>query len=290
MEIELRALDPRYAHTRVHNPKALERLMRSMDRFGQLRPVAVVQENEHYILIDGYLRFDALERLHKEMVKIQLHESGESAALLSVLSPGQERPWDAIEHGFIIQELVNRFSLSLHEIARQSGRDVSFVQRRLSLVESLPAEILGAVIAGRLSTWAATRVLAPLARANSEHARKLTAHLLDHPMSTRDLVIFKRHYQDSNRLTRARMIDEPSLFLKVLAAKSGQGLEMGPEESFIKDLGGVMGLTRKLLKVLPTVIHAGQAGEDRERLLEVFHQARVLFKQLEKRIEEAIKT
>ncbi|MBF0530329.1 MAG: ParB/RepB/Spo0J family partition protein [Deltaproteobacteria bacterium] len=288
MEIDIGVLVLRYAHTRVRNPKAMERLIRSIDCFGQLRPVTAVLEDDHLVLIDGYLRVQVLERLNQEKIKVQLHEAGERKALLSILSPGQDRPWEAIEHGFVIRELVNKFSSSLHEIARGSGRDVSWVQRRMALVASLPDEILGAVSAGRLSSWAATRVLSPLARANSDHARKLTSHLLDQPMSTRELVSFHRHYQESNRLTRSRMIEQPSLFLKTLAAKSGQDLEQGPEGAWVKNLGMVMGATRKLLRLLPTAIYAGQADDDRKRLLTSFHQAKSLFKQLEEKIEKAV--
>ena len=40
---------------------------------------------------------------------------------------------------------------------------------------------------GDLSTWAATRVLAPLARANTEHAAQLLSALAATSLSTREL-------------------------------------------------------------------------------------------------------
>lgn len=83
------------------------------------------------------------------------------------------------------------------------------------------------------------------------------------------------------------MIEQPSLFLKTLSAKSGQDLEQGPEGAWIRHLGMVMGVTRKLLKLLPKVIYAGQAEDDRREVLTVFDQAKGLFKQLEEKMEQA---
>jgi ParB family transcriptional regulator, chromosome partitioning protein len=47
---------------------------------------------------------------------------------------------------------------------------VSWGSRRLQLLSGLTDIALAAVCDGRLSSWAASRVVAPLARANSDHA------------------------------------------------------------------------------------------------------------------------
>ena len=46
------------------------------------------------------------------------------------------------------------------------------VSRRLDLVCGLPDPLLQAVREGTFSPWAATRILAPLARANSDHGQR----------------------------------------------------------------------------------------------------------------------
>jgi ParB family transcriptional regulator, chromosome partitioning protein len=61
------------------------------------------------------------------------------------------------------------------------------VSRRLALLSVLPDAALAAVRQGQLSNWAASRVVSPLARANTRHADRLLAGLRDAPLSTREL-------------------------------------------------------------------------------------------------------
>ena len=73
----------------------------------------------------------------------------------------------------MLRELIEHHGLSQREAAQQCARDVSWVQRRLVLLGALPQDLVQAVRSGRISSWAAGRILAPLARANSEHASGL---------------------------------------------------------------------------------------------------------------------
>ena len=147
-------------------------------------PVVAVGEQEHrWVLIDGYLRIEALRRLSRDTARVELWECPLAQALLLVLVRVQGRAWEAIEEGAVIRELVGQCGLSRREVARQTGRDVSWVSRRLTLVEDLPEAVFAAVCAGELSTWAAVRVLAPLARANAEQAQTLLGALQREPLS-----------------------------------------------------------------------------------------------------------
>ena len=95
----------------------------------------------------------------------------EAEALVQVLMKTQERQWDALEQAYMIKELQERHHLSQDRIAALMGKDKSWVSRRVSLLHVLPDEILQMVRTGHVSIWAATRVLAPLARANPDHAK-----------------------------------------------------------------------------------------------------------------------
>ena len=141
----------------------------------------------------------------------------------------------AIEEALLVRELVQGLGLSQHEVARRSGHDVSWVSRRLQLLAGLPDAILIAVIEGRLSSWAASLVVAPLARANSGHAERLVKVLSDTPLATRDLHRWFDHYQKAGRVTRERLVDDPHLFVAALQEQIEQnlsdGLRDGPEGS-----------------------------------------------------------
>jgi hypothetical protein len=146
--------------------------------------------------------------------------------------------------------------LSLHEVARRSGRDVSWVSRRLQLLSGLPDAALAAVRGGRLSSWAANRVIVPLARANPEHAERLLEMLATSPLSTRELWCWFEHYQQTERGSREHMVDRPRLFIDTLIANTawhaGARLRAGPEGECIGDLRCLEAVIARLRKRVAT--------------------------------------
>ena len=101
-----------------------------------------------------------------------------------------------------VGELIDAHGLTQRDAARTCARDVSWVQRRLVLLGELPQALLEAVRSARVSSWAATRVFVPLARANSDHASRLLASLGAQMLSTRELRTWFDHYQGAQREQR----------------------------------------------------------------------------------------
>ncbi len=168
VESDLHRLDLRFAPLRIQQARAVEALARSMESSGQLTPVvAVAEDTDCWVLVDGYLRIAALRRAGRDTAWVELWDCALHQALVWVLTRVQARPWQAIEEACVVRELVISYDQSQRAVARQIGRDVSWVNRRLALVEGLPEALLNAVAQGQLSTWAATRILAPLAHAVS---------------------------------------------------------------------------------------------------------------------------
>jgi ParB-like chromosome segregation protein Spo0J len=177
--------------------------------------------------------------------------------LLSVLASAQTRGWDAIEEALMVRELVSVLGLSQHEVAQRIGRDASWVNRRLRLLDSLSEELLEAVCQGVLSSWAASRILAPLARANTAHAHALLGSLRTQALSTRELNAWYRHYSQANRATRERLVDNPALFVHTLRAReeaaSLERLREGPEGQCLADLQCLEAILKRLRKRLASV-------------------------------------
>jgi ParB family chromosome partitioning protein len=258
LESDLHRLDLRFASLRMHRPRVIDRLARSIEQNGQLVPVvAVAEQNNPWVLIDGYRRIEALRRLSRDTAQAELWDCPLSQALLSVLVRVQGRTWKAIEEGALIRELITGFELSQREVARQTGRDVSWVNRRLSLVQDLPEALFVAICQGELSPWAATRVLTPLARANREQAQTLLASLQRDPLSTRELATWYQHYQKANRLKRERMLAQPRLFCQALPAQAQEqqdnALRAGPEGAWLVELKRIAQRLRGLHKQAPLV-------------------------------------
>ena len=248
-EVDFHLLILRYNHTRIQNQKALLRMQNSIMTYGQIVPALVTREKDSFVLIDGYLRYEALKACGRDCLTVQLVE-GEPDSLINLLVTGDDRQLEAIEQAGLIQELHHRFSYSFGEIARRLGKDKGWVKRRLDLVESLPEKVVEAVMQGTVSSWAASRVLVPLSRANERDCLDLTSKIIADPLSTRELVCLYDHYRKSARTVRERIIADPRLFIKTIKEKEqqkqGKEINDGPEGKWFKDIGIVCHILKRL--------------------------------------------
>jgi ParB family transcriptional regulator, chromosome partitioning protein len=270
LDLDLHRLDLRFAGARVAEPRAVERIARSIERGGQLvpciavadPPVAVLAGNERLVLIDGYRRIAALRRLGRDTARVEWWACDLAAAVLGVMARTQSRSFAAIEEALLVRELVQGLGLSQHEVAHRCGRDVSWVSRRLQLLSGLPDAALAAVCEGRLSSWVANRVVAPLARANREHADQLVKALSIAPLSTRELRSWFEHYQKAGHIARERLASHPHLFVAALQESIEQcvseRLRDGPEGSCEIDLRRINVLIRSVRKRLPDLCPLSQ--------------------------------
>ncbi len=291
--IEIVHLNLSYSHIRVQNPKAVIRMADALANYGQVMPILVAPAQlPKYTLIDGYLRVAAARRLGKDTLLAHIFNGDEKQALCHVLIKAGERKWDIFEQAGLIQELHRRHELSQREIARLLGKDQSWVSRRLTLLESLPEPVINSVKRGNISSWAASRVLTPMARANADHAKRLAERLMEHPFSTRQLFIFFKHYQRSNRKVRENMIDEPLLFVKATEAgkdlREGRQLAQGPEGKFRKELCIICHMVNRLIRAADDVIYAGQSNLDRRSLLTAFNEADQAWDKFKTQIQRCI--
>jgi len=291
--IEIVHLKLSYSHIRVQSPKAVIRMADALANYGQVMPILVVAAKlPGYTLIDGYLRVAAARRLGEDTLLAHIFNGDEKQALCHVLIKSGERKWDIFEQAGLIQELHRRHELSQREIARLLCKDQSWVSRRLTLLEALPEQEINSVKRGNISSWAASRVLTPMARANPDHVKRLAERLMEHPFSTRQLFIFFKHYQRSNRKVRENMIDAPQLFIKAVEAgkdlSQSRDLTQGPEGKFRKELSILCHMVNRLIRASEDVIYAGQSNLDRRSLLTAFNEADQSWSKLKTKIERCM--
>ena len=124
--------------------------------------------------------------------------------------------------------------------------------------------MFAAVCAGELSTWAAVRVLAPLARANAEQAQTLLAALQREPLSTRELRAWYQHFQKANRRQRERMLAQPHLFCQALQANTreqqARELRAGPEGAWVAEVKRIGQRLRRVGQQIPQVFASAQTA------------------------------
>ena len=257
LDLDLHRLELRFASSRLVEPRAVARIAHSIERCGQVVPCIVVAASdgtggERLVLIDGYRRVAALRRLGRDTARVEQWTCDLTDALLGLLARTQNRPFASIEEALLIRELMQGLGLSQHDLARRCGRDVSWVSRRLQLLSGLPDAALTAVREGTLSSWSASRIVVPLARANTEHADQLLAALADAPLSTRELRCWFEHYQKAFRSARDHMVSRPRLFIDALREtgeqRAGERLRDGPEGECAADLRSIEAILARLRK------------------------------------------
>ena len=256
MELELHRLELRFAATRIVDASAVQRLANSIQECGQLVECVAAgdPEDARLVLIDGYRRVAALARLGRDTAQVQCWSCPVDQALTQMLARSGSRQFTPIEEALLLRELIDAHGLKRRDAAHQCARDVSWVQRRLMLLSALPQALLEAVRSARVSSWAATRVFAPLARANSDHANRLLTSLDAHMLSTRELRTWFDHYQGAQREQRERMVEHPRLFINSLNERAldrdAQQLREGPEREVVGDLGHLRALLERVRRRL----------------------------------------
>jgi ParB family chromosome partitioning protein len=290
LRLDMHQLIPRFAALRLRDPERLGGLVQSLRQHGQLVPVVAVPESAEdtrWVLIDGYRRLEALQQIGADRIWVDVWACAVDEALLLCLAKGSERGLEAIEEAALLHTLSARYSL--RELARRIGRDASWVSRRLNLFKALPDDLLNAVRNGTLSLWAATRILAPLARANSTHAQTLLSELEKTPLSTRELAQLFTHYQQAPQTQRERLVTYPGLFVQTLDARrqsaEDQRLAAGPEGAWCKDLGIIANLLKRLIPLVPTLFDPAAGAAQKQRLMPPWEQTRGRFQSLDQALQ-----
>ncbi len=286
-EIEIAQLHLRYAHTRIARPKESLALAGSIERVGQIIPVIAMREGMILVLLDGYLRVKALRHCGRDTAVAEIWECKEEEALVEILARANSRRWDFLEEAARLRGLHDHYHLSQSKIASLVGRKQSWVSTRLALYRALSEDLTELIRKGALSTWTATRVIAPIARAIPEHGKLLSENLSRETLSTREMATFLCHYRKANGRQRENMVREPALFLKSVRvqeeSREARALKEGPEGKWLRDVKVITQMLKRLIREVQGLF-SNQDHLDRRVPLTAFEESRKGFGELENEI------
>src|SRR5579871_1671543 len=234
MQLEFHQLERRWEHLRVRNAGRQRRLLASLAEVGQQTPIVVVAaegQAQRYVVIDGYKRIAALEQLGRDTVEAVIWPMSEAAAVLLDRSLRLCEHETALEVGWLLQELAQRFGYGLEELARRFDGSVSWVSRRLALVEVLPEAIQQQVREGKILAQVALKFLVPVARQSLEDCQRMAAIFAQHHCDTREAGQLYGAWRKGAPAIRKRILDAPELFFKAQRqaeekAPAGTGAEL----------------------------------------------------------------
>ena len=119
---------------------------------------------ERYVVIDGHKRIRALRQLGRDTVEATVWNMTAAEALLQDRTMRFSAQESALEQGWLLSEMEQRFDYTLDELARRFDRSVSWVAKRLALVELLPEATQQQIREGKIAAQMALKYLVPIAR------------------------------------------------------------------------------------------------------------------------------
>src|SRR5260370_30839339 len=125
------------AGLRVRQPHRQRRLMVSLAESGQQTPIVVVLcagERERYLVIAGHQRSAALEQLGRDTIEATVWAMSETEAVLLERSLRSHPQESALEQGWWLAEMQQRYGYGLEELARRFGLRVRWGAGRVALV------------------------------------------------------------------------------------------------------------------------------------------------------------
>jgi ParB/RepB/Spo0J family partition protein len=280
MQLEFHQLDRRWEHLRVCHPARQRRLLASLAEAGQQTPIVVVAaegQADHYVVIDGYKRIVALEQLGRDTVEAVVWPMSEAAAVLLDRSLRLSEHETALEVGWLLAELEQRFGYGLDELARRFDRSVSWVSRRLALTEVLPEVIQQQVREGKILAQVAMKFLVPVARQRLEDCQRMAAIFAEHHCDTRQAGQLYAAWRKGAPTIRKRILDDPELFFRT-QRQAEEKAPPGTGAELLRDLEMVVAIVnraqRRLAGAAATELDPQQAKAARRQIERIQSQLR----------------
>lgn len=278
MDLEFHQVDLRYEALRTRSAAREARLLASLAESGQQAPVVVVTVGDvgRHVLVDGYKRVRALRRLGRDTVRAMAWDLGEAEALVVERLMRSGDGAGALEEGWLLAELRDRFGMTVEELGKRFDRSGSWVSRRLGLVGELPREIQEQVRRGEIAAYAAMRYLVPLARANAGEAVRLAAVIGPHRPTSREVGTLCAGWLSGSEATRRLLIEDPRLFLRARAQalRPADPAEAGPAAVLLADMGALGGVARRGVRHLREGLLSRLLVPEREEVGRALAQAR----------------
>jgi len=264
MELELHRLDLRYQALRRRSARKERSVLASLAQIGQQAPVVVLgAEGDRPVLLDGFKRVRALERLGRDVVLATGWSLPEAEALLLERLMRSAEAESALEQGWLVRELCERLGLTSVEVARRFDKSPSWVSRRLALVRELPESIQERVRSGELAPHAAMKHLVPLARANRAEAEQLAQVCGARQFSSREVGGLCTAWRSGTSATRALILQSPEVVLRAQEEARRPKEPAGPDERLMSDFTALSAIARRTARLLR---EAGVRDDSREQL------------------------
>lgn len=178
-----------------------------MDRLGQLQPVIIRKDNDSYQLIDGFKRYYAAEQLGLGVLYAHILDTAEAEGKAMMLNYNRvTNSLDNYEEGLIAYSLKRDHLLNRKEISTLLGYSLSWVCRRLMLVERLDKEVQSQLHLGNITPSHAREII----KLPREKQKLIARTIIGHNVTSRQsAVLIEMYLKSVSKQEREYLLDCP---------------------------------------------------------------------------------
>ena len=165
---------------RLHRAKqmAVEKMVRSLSQKGQLTPVIVTQQRDRYLLVDGFKRYRAAQRLKLAFLSAVVVAVDNKKAKAMVYLLNRPGSFPMIQEALLVKELIEIDGLTQKEACLLLDRHKSWISRRLGMVRRLSAEVIDALLLEQIPSGVGSSLARIPACNQVDFAAAIQAHQL----------------------------------------------------------------------------------------------------------------
>jgi hypothetical protein len=196
----------------------------------------------------------------------------------------------ALEEGWLLAELEQRFGYGLEQLARRFDRSTSWISRRLALTELLPAAVQEQVRTGAITAHITSKFLTPIARVSRQDCQRMAEILAKHKCSARQAGQLYAAWRDASPLIRQRILKQPELFLKTQQPR--EPAPAAAAAALLRDLETLAAMSIRLSRRLAGGIEmdGSQCEQARHKIDRAIDQLRRLAAQIPHKEEEHVES
>jgi hypothetical protein len=197
--VERSSLDLRYEGYRLRDDATEARLLASIRQRGIERPLAGVTAPGGRILLNGFKRQRAADKLAIDCVPFVSLGQDEATGILNLMRGSAEMALDIVEESRFLGELLSVHGMSVEDVTEQLSRSKAWVSMRRGLLEEMSPAIQEILFRGSFPVYAYLYTLRPFMRMNSVGrgpVERFMDALAGKGLSLRDIELLAHAYFD----------------------------------------------------------------------------------------------
>lgn len=216
LELELKVIKLNPTQPRkVFDDKKIKELSESIKKNGIIQPILVRKKDENYEIIAGERRYRAAKLAGLKTVPAILKDTDDKLSLeLAIIENIQRENLNPLEEGLAYETLIQKYSYTQEELAKNLGKKRSTISNTLRLLK-LPEEIKEMIVEGEIKEGHARAILALI---DESSMLKLSKKIIEENMSVRKTEEIVKE-EKKNKIAKKNILEEKTIEIEEIENK-----------------------------------------------------------------------